>query len=354
MDRPETVHSYPIARRSRPFRSAVGGADDARSVVFSPDSRRFAVVVRAPGYRDESAIVIVNEGTGEHWVLHEGEHYIQDLAWLSDDELVYCVISNAGYVDEVPKTLWIYRHRVDEGDDNRKEVFCEPVSVKGGSLGVRWSPSGRYVIVRENEKKQAALVDVMSGTVTRFGPNASSRAMVSWKPNSSTALVVIEQRRGGEDTYTAFLVKPSANEGGEATVEEVSLPDGLNWAWRTICSRWTADGAYVVSEYGMMLIRPDPWTLVDLTDRVRALSMDEGESRSWGYHVVPLPVPGWLAVYGSREGRVVAVDYEMTHVVKLADSDDWALSPDGAWVVEIDKSGNPGFHSVDLQPPSED
>ena len=104
----------------------------------------------------------------------------------------------------------------------------------------------------------------------------------------------------------------------------------------------------------MMLIRPDPWTLVDLTDRVRALSMDEGESRSWGYHVVPLPVPGWLAVYGSREGRVVAVDYEMTHVVKLADSDDWALSPDGAWVVEIDKSGNPGFHSVDLQPPSED
>ncbi|MHC4985404.1 MAG: WD40 repeat domain-containing protein [Planctomycetota bacterium] len=353
VDRPDDMRLHWIANNSGPFKTAIGSANNVESLAFSPNSERLAMVVRSPGYVDRTGIVILDVGTGQNWYLHEGEGHAAGLVWLSDDEVAYRVVTSVMRDDGEVRTLWIYRHRLGIWAA-REQIFREPIS---GPWQMSWSPDRLRLIVREGGQMQAALLDIQTGQVTQFGPRDATHTRVSWRPDSSTALVVFEKRpasRRRASAYKALLVSPSGGEDGGAAIETVDAPDDFRQPWETLCNRWTADGEYVVSELGMMLIRPKPWEVIDLTDQVGAIHADPDEFRTWGGAILPLSVPGRLVTIGTRLGPVVAVDYEMGHAVRLAYSGDWALSPDGTWVVEVDKAGDPSFRPVDLRLPSDD
>jgi hypothetical protein len=84
---------------------------------------------------------------------------------------------------------------------------------------------------------------------------------------------------------------------------------------------------------GCSLIRPRPWKVIRLKDKlIRA----RGITDQTGPPVLhPLPVPGWLWTRGP-DRKSYAVDYAASTCIPIADEWEWAVSPDGKWIAEVD------------------
>lgn len=162
-------------------------------VVFSPDSRRLAIVT-------PESLKVVDLITGGHWDLTGPDERVSSLAWASDTDVVYAghtylvapTREDDGRQMLSDRTFW--RQTFNQGSQARQMLYHETRVAAGANTRFAWplesfAPTGDRVIFRSPiEAGHFVLLDLPARTGRRFG-SASATSQVWWKDDGSRALV---------------------------------------------------------------------------------------------------------------------------------------------------------------------
>ncbi|NOZ21963.1 MAG: hypothetical protein GXP25_12850 [Planctomycetes bacterium] len=307
-------------------------AESLVNVVFSPDSKRMAVVT-------PERLMIVEVASDRRWDLDTPDQVITSLVWTGDDQVAYAAHSNPrGFAgDKTDRTLYLRKAQDLKGVG---AITLYSATYDGGSFwGIeRWSPRGRYVIFR-NQRHGAdlRLFDASTKTITAFGAQNSYTVGVSWKPDESAA-VCVSQVIGGAGPCEALLLDPATGKTEDLTEHFAKAfgNDALD-----LPPLWTPDGRYVIVntlKRGGCLVSPKPWKLVPV---VELLLKKMGRANEQAGYIFPLLAKGWVRCWFS--GTDYAVSYGGATSVTLGPADapgaGWRMTPDGDAAVTVDRSG---------------
>ncbi len=322
-----------------------GGADCPAELVFSPNSRYLARI-------SPLRVVIIDLATKRHWCLNPRGEYITSFVWLGYDEVIYTSFAKVpGGPDTIYKTVYnrtVWRQRIHGTNKARVPVFHEDGLRSCGTYGYEesFSPDGRYVVFTSSGKTgdiggQLKLLDVATATVHTLDRQEGELMEASWKPNSSCLFCLVQMGPIWKPEYKALLVNPAKpdilNLGRKCARDCGSMRSDLN-------SLWTAEGAYVVCDSTCCLIQPNPWKVINLKEKlIRHLKTTE---QTGSPYLHPLSVPGWL--YTRHKGKTYAVDYQGRQFVPIADEWDWAVSPDGKRIAEVNEKGKVTVRPLNL------
>jgi hypothetical protein len=309
----------------------------------SPDCRHIA-------YMRQTADILIVARDGSHWTLPEARG-VRSLAWISPTEVAY--LEEHEFYDEDDDRRTIWRQSI-LGDQARRVIY------HGGRTfyRARWSPTGQYALLKRHD--HAILVSVSHGERLRLPmPERGSIDEVAWSPDGRKVFLIVshyaDSHDGSPRIVRYILLEPETGRlvQSDQTPERYSVP----CLWSGVgLSAWTGDSRYVVLQ-----MEEGTWSLFDpetgkARDLNKLLSAHFARAEiSKLYCMGGLPVPGWIWIEAAPTSwdapvRVFAADYEGRHFVKVADSDDWVVSPDGRLIADNDSEGRVAIRPLQLPP----
>ncbi|GAH38725.1 unnamed protein product, partial [marine sediment metagenome] len=195
--------------------------------------------------------------------------------------------------------------------------------------GTLVSPDRRYVLVGPCCCwGRCELIDLTTGAVRAFGPEDVRLGMRKWKPDSSAVFCELIHRPADPNADRNSGPREYLLLGANGRVLARHLepkPVYLGGFYQ-----FTADGQAVVTSHGL-LVRPQPWQVVDVKPRIAAHLPGVEPNQIDLYW---LGASGWFGVFVPDAG-MYAVDARAERFVRLCGRPTCALSPDGRYLAEV-------------------
>ena len=329
IDNPDNQHSIEVDSMGPEFPSHGTPLFWQAHCMFSPDSRYIAVVT-------SNSIKVIDTDTGACRDLgHPGE-LVKSLVWLNSYEIRYSSYKYVTTNEPRKSSLTLWHQDIRKLPDARVLIagpypYGSLMNMEMNWEFERWSPSGRYVMLRysDGEADKHLILDTVTGGTTSCGPWWD----LSWKRDES-AVTLFSRPTGEPKNYNVKVL--SLPSGPILDISEQFNRNFSGFQYSQVDPLWTADGLYMLfdtreKKVGVFLVRPEPWGIA-------RLSVKGPSTTAWA---------GLLLDNEYSDNRLV--DYSGQVVVNLGAKG--VISPDRKWAIVGDPmymSGLPVPVRIDL------
>ena len=317
-----------------------------RSVVFSPDSARIALITA-------EGLFVVDLKTHKITKLLDDNNFgMRKLTWLGNDELGY--FRHDGDTDDPdPKTSTItaYRHGTNQGDQPQIAYHKKDAADWSAS----WSADRRYLTIPNRARDALDIVELKTGKVIwtdRMSKGRFNGAV--WTPDSSAAAYIFRAAAPTKNAPEAYVAHISVLDLAAKKVRRFKqeYTNTEKWSHQDYDPylQWTADRKHLLVGANALLLDIQTGAFTSMRDLLIKHFKLQGIEREYWYGVYPFPKPGWLWLKGP-DRKTYALDYKSKRFVYISSAEEIIPCPGGERIIEIKSDINVSIRKTPALPP---